>query len=529
MGQEANATASRRYSFRLLVCVILIVLDGYHVWGLRDQALIVAQKDTANLAQSLGQQAEDTVRTADLTLIGAVQRVEIDGTGPDTLEKLRQIIMARLAAFPALASFVVADASGSCLIIDLPTIPDDCTLAGQGPYEYHRTHEDLAPHLGAPERAFGSGTWVIPLSRRINGPDGSFAGIAVTGIGIPYFTHYYDTFGIGQNGSIALALTDSTLLVRRPYVDLAVPRSLKNGTVFRGLPAEISVGGVQIKSSIDGIVRLTSYRRMEAYPLVITVGASLNDILASWHATLWSRLALTAGLVALVALMGGRLTAQIREREKAERARAANLERFRFTFDSVSDGIFVTDAEAGTFTDVNTAGCAMFGYARNELIGRTIEFLSTGIPPNTQRDATALAKGQSGETQTIECHCKAKGGRLFWGEMSVRNVALGDSTVGLAILRDISERKRRHDEVTRQANIDALTELPNRRAFNDVFQQEVARTGRYDRPLCVAIGDIDHFKVINDTFGHQIGDVVLRKLAEFMRNALRTTDYVARW
>jgi hypothetical protein len=83
----------------LLFCAILIALDGYHIWGLRTQDLDEARKDTANVTRSLGQQAEDTMRTADLSLIGAVQRLEIDGTGPDTLEKLRQIMLTRLQAF----------------------------------------------------------------------------------------------------------------------------------------------------------------------------------------------------------------------------------------------------------------------------------------------------------------------------------------------------------------------------------------------------------------------------------------------
>src|SRR5580658_10326727 len=107
----------------LLFCVILIGLDCYHIWGLRVQDLAEARKETANLAQSLGQQAEDTMRAADLSIVGSVQRLEIDGTGSDTLEKLRQIMMARLAGFPALASFVVADAAGKCLMISLPAIP----------------------------------------------------------------------------------------------------------------------------------------------------------------------------------------------------------------------------------------------------------------------------------------------------------------------------------------------------------------------------------------------------------------------
>jgi diguanylate cyclase (GGDEF)-like protein len=108
-------------------------------------------------------------------------------------------------------------------------------------------------------------------------------------------------------------------------------------------------------------------------------------------------------------------------------------------------------------------------------------------------------------------------------------VELAQHSVDLAVVHDITGRKQRHDDVTRQANVDTLTNLPNRRAFDDVFQQEIARSGRYDRPLCVAIADIDHFKSINDGFGHQVGDAVLEKLAMFMRSSLRTSDYVARW
>jgi diguanylate cyclase (GGDEF)-like protein/PAS domain S-box-containing protein len=512
--------AGQRFALRLgviplvlLFCAILIALDVTYIWRLRTRDLAEAEKETANLAQSLGQQAEDTMRTADLTLIGSAQRLEIDGTSPDTLEKLRQIMMARLAAFPVLANFVVAD----------------CSLASAANYEFHRTHEDQGPHLSAPERAIGSDTWVIPLSRRFSGPDGSFAGLVVTGISIPYFTRYYDTFNIGQNGSISLALADGTLLVRRPQVDLGVPQTLRSGIAFRSSLSPGSIGASQIKSSIDGVVRLTSYRRMEAYPLFIAVGAAMDDILASWRATLWSSLGLTAGLSALVGFMGVRLTAQIRERGAIEEIRMADLERFRFVFDAVSNGILVADAKTGTFTDVNAGGCTMFGFSRDELIGSDIDKISSGVPPYTRSGAIELLAKDPEAAHTFEWHCKAKDGQLLWAEISLRRVELAQHSVDLAVVHDITERKRRHDDVTRQANVDTLTNLPNRRAFDDVFQQEIARSRRYDRPLCAAIGDIDHFKSINDAFGHQVGDTVLEKLASFMRNGLRTTDYVARW
>ncbi len=189
----------------------------------------------------------------------------------------------------------------------------------------------------------------------------------------------------------------------------------------------------------------------------------------------------------------------------------AGNEGFRVIFDSVSDGIFVTDAQNGTFTNVNDAGCAMFGYSREELIGHNIGFVSTGVPPYTQENAVRMhLENGPDAAQTFEWHCRAKDGHLFWAEISFRTVLLADhGLVGLAILRDITERKRKEDELLQGAKTDPLTGLPNRRDFESVLPQEVARSARYDRPLCLAIGDIDHFKEVNDTYGHPVGDAVL--------------------
>lgn len=210
--------------------------------------------------------------------------------------------------------------------------------------------------------------------------------------------------------------------------------------------------------------------------------------------------------------------------------RSASDDKFRVIFDSVSDGIFVCDAETGRLMDVNAAGCAMFGFLREELIGRTFESLSTGLSPYVQRDVmTLLREAKSRGPQFFEWLCQAKDDHLFWGEISLRSASLGDRPVGLAILRDITERKSKEDEVVQLAHFDVLTGLPNRRNFDVTLRQEIARSARYGGPLSVAMGDIDLFKIINDTSGHQVGDAVLKSLAEMMRKCLRRSDYIARW
>jgi diguanylate cyclase (GGDEF)-like protein/PAS domain S-box-containing protein len=205
-------------------------------------------------------------------------------------------------------------------------------------------------------------------------------------------------------------------------------------------------------------------------------------------------------------------------------------EKFRVIFECVGDGILVWDAETGVLTDVNPAACAMFGYRRDKLIGRTVERISAGIPPYTAQDATQwLREARSGGVQSFEWRCKARSGRLFWAEVSLRCVPFGGREVGLAIVRDITERKRKEDEVALEARQDALTGLPNRRDFDVTLEQEIARCQRYGATLCAAMADIDHFKSVNDTFGHPVGDIVLKSLADFMRNGLRRIDYIARW
>ncbi len=173
-------------------------------------------------------------------------------------------------------------------------------------------------------------------------------------------------------------------------------------------------------------------------------------------------------------------------RSAAKKIAAADDEQFRVIFESVSDGIF--------------------------------------------RDAMAwFQKAQLQGPQIFEWCCKAHDEHLVWGEISLRCTKLGGRAIGLAILRDVTERKRKDAEISLQAHFDVLTGLPNRRNFDVVLLQETARSARYGSLLCLALADIDLFKIVNDTFGHQAGDAVLKSIAGLMRKSLRRSDYIARW
>ena len=217
-------------------------------------------------------------------------------------------------------------------------------------------------------------------------------------------------------------------------------------------------------------------------------------------------------------------------RSTTKKIAAGDEDQFRAIFESVSDGIFVCDAATGAFIDVNTAGCTMLGFSRAKLIGRTIDAIATGQSPFLERDAMAwFQKAQSQGPQIFEWCCKTQDEHLLFAEISLRCTSLGGRAIGLAILRDVTERKRKEAEISLQAHFDVLTGLPNRRNFDVVLLQETARSARYGSLLCLAMADIDLFKIVNDEFGHQAGDAVLKNIAGLMRKSLRRSDYIARW
>ncbi|MGB0085008.1 MAG: EAL domain-containing protein [Rhodomicrobiaceae bacterium] len=216
--------------------------------------------------------------------------------------------------------------------------------------------------------------------------------------------------------------------------------------------------------------------------------------------------------------------------KQAQKALRESEERFRNIFCSISDGIFIFDPDNGALIDANPAGCRMFGYPLEDLAGRNITTLSSGIAPYTPGNALNwVRKAQSAGPQTFEWHCKAKDGHLFWIEVSVRCAVFGGRNLALATLRDISDRKQIEAKILKMARYDALTGLANRAVFLERLNLSLARARRSATQFAVLYLDLDHFKDINDTLGHPVGDAFLRAVAERLTNCVRDTDLVARF
>jgi PAS domain S-box-containing protein len=221
-------------------------------------------------------------------------------------------------------------------------------------------------------------------------------------------------------------------------------------------------------------------------------------------------------------------------RRSHDRALSAQLrrsnDRLSTIFNAANDGIVLVDPDTGSFVEVNRAGGDMFGYAPEELVGFTIGKLSSGIAPYTQAGALAsLANVLSGGPGRFEWHAKRRDGGLFWIEISVRIAPFSMGNLALAVLRDITEHKEAAARIAQLAHYDQLTGLANRRVFVEALELEISRVSRGGEGFAVLYLDLDHFKDVNDTLGHPIGDLLLKGVAERLRSCVRAVDTVARF
>lgn len=222
--------------------------------------------------------------------------------------------------------------------------------------------------------------------------------------------------------------------------------------------------------------------------------------------------------------------AKIQKRE-ARKALQEKDQRIREIVDSAFDGIITID-EKGIITTFNPAASAIFGYTPKEIIGQSINILIPS-PHREMHNSYINRYLETGEAHIInsprEMEAIRKDGSAFPLSLCVGAKDYGNRWMFTGIVRDITERKQMEAELKKMAVTDALTGIYNRGYFNRQLNEEFNRSKRYDIPLSLIIIDIDHFKQVNDTHGHQAGDALLIAVATKLHSMARDTDIIARY
>ena len=221
-----------------------------------------------------------------------------------------------------------------------------------------------------------------------------------------------------------------------------------------------------------------------------------------------------------------KLRAEIEVRHQSEEALTASEKRFRSIFEESKDAIISTDKD-GKLLMVNPAGMELLGLDGPELGSNN--FRDFYVDPAMARRFSATILDQ-GYIRDLGVQLFGKGGKIIDCFITATTKLSDDGAlIGYeGIVRDVTPYKKMEEELRRLATIDFLTSVNNRRYFLDLAQKEMNRSKRYGHHFSLVMLDIDHFKKVNDTFGHSVGDQVLIEFCNVCLKVLREHDIIGR-
>ncbi len=222
------------------------------------------------------------------------------------------------------------------------------------------------------------------------------------------------------------------------------------------------------------------------------------------------------------------VAADLRNRSRLHRALRDSEERYRLLADHSTDIIFHMDA-AGNVLYASPSIHQIGGYSPADIVGRHILSLVPEASHGAVKAGHAATLAAGGRTHSYRHLANTRHGEARWYESHARIMfgANGEPDGILSVVRDITLQVEAEERLAQAAMTDALTGLPNRRAFR-AAAESLMNAPPADRTDCIAIFDIDHFKKVNDRYGHEAGDEVLVHFARVAREVVRPSDLVAR-
>jgi diguanylate cyclase (GGDEF)-like protein len=376
-----------------------------------------------------------------------------------------------------------------------------------------------------------SGKWSVQFSRRFTNADGTFAGVVVASLNPEHLTKFYDKIDFGSSASISLIGADGVVRSSGGSASgFALGQNLHPTKVFAQMQAGVNSTFKDVDPS-SGEVHLVTVRKVRDHPLWVSVSTNENDI----HRSSWTTLRINAAAGVVLTLILLAAMEQILQTEAGAKQKAEQLQS---TLENMSQGIMLVTKDQQI--PIINGRCG-------ELLDLPAEFVKQ--PPSygqlveyqIRNGNMANAASPDGQQLLVNQVVPAGAGQLTVSECAMRNGTVLEVRSGrlsdggfVQTFTDITKRWEAEAHVARLASEDPLTGLPNRRVFRSALdrmnQERDQRPGddRRSREFAVLFLDLDRFKVINDTLGHRVGDLLLREVAKRLKASLRPTDELAR-
>jgi diguanylate cyclase (GGDEF)-like protein/PAS domain S-box-containing protein len=376
--------------------------------------------------------------------------------------------------------------------------------------------------------------WVIPLRYGVRDSAGRLVYILAAVLPLSTQQEFWENIPLPPNALLQLQRDDGYLVSRFPVPDIQDFKTLygtaQNGYLAKALKAaDFAANG--IAEGVDPLSKkefMAVYNRLDRHPLTFSISIPVENPLGRWWnqvKPLYLFVVILFGGVLLVYLwMVRRQRATEQESELAEQqlTLAANA------MENTIEGIMISDSE-NRIVSVNKAFSDITGYSREEVIGNQPTFLHSGHHNQVFYAEMWKSLHQHGRWEG-EITNRRKNGELYTELLSISVIKSEDGAIShfVGVFNDISQSKHYEERLEFLAHHDPLTNLPNRFLLHDRLEEAIVRAQRSESLVFVLFMDLDRFKVINDSLGHDMGDRLLQLVATRLQTAIRDTDTVAR-
>ncbi|SFI24156.1 PAS domain S-box-containing protein/diguanylate cyclase (GGDEF) domain-containing protein [Collimonas sp. OK307] len=413
--------------------------------------------------------------------------------------------------------------------LDKATAPN---IAQRDYFKNRQLNPENILRIEKPGKGGRSGRKVIRFTRRLDNADGSFDGIVVVGIEPGFLAAFTDESSLGTSDSLAIKDTDGVVLAAKMGDRI---RSLP--TIYRSPQVFELPGGIRRipgDKFVDGESRIVAWQKLSSYPLVSFVSLSDAAALAAYQPTAdnYRNIAIAgSALLLLLATAGIFLLSRLAWR-KYQANEVKNT--YQLAIDGAREGFYMVralyDPQQNVvdfmIKDCNDRGALLVGYTKEELVGKKFSDLYSGAV--SQRVLAIFRRAM--EIGFYEDEFKASHNRNNNSQQTIWMFRrLVRSGRGLAMtIRDVSEKKSYEQALLKMANIDALTSLPNRHWLMKFLPAALNQARKRNTMFAILFIDLDNFKAINDTLGHEAGDQLLQEAAIRLQSVLRPVDKVVR-
>jgi PAS domain S-box-containing protein len=413
----------------LMACLLMALLVGYDVWRERQLTIKAARADTANLAGLLEEQVRQTLRRADAALLAAKSRIE--ALTPDERQstaRLRAELLGAWSSEGLLGGFMVIDGTGRQVVaVGAASGIENPGQDAGGIATRRRTGVGVESLYRPVRTRDGRWLWPVATSSAGGGPAGPNRLVAV--LETTSMQRSFDALDTKHDGFVTLFLRTGWIVATSPPAPEMLSRNWGTTPLFTQHLQTARAATVQQVVVRDNTERIYSYRELEDYPVVVSVGLSLTDILAEWRARVWVNsgllLLMSFGLVALATL----LRRQDQRRQAAEHALVEAAHHHRTLLEHVGEGIVAVGAD-GRVESVNPAAAAMLGAPHDALVGRDLATMLPDLPT----DPTGPVR--------VETLAHRADGQAFPAEVTLTGFRRDADRITIAVIRDVSELRR---------------------------------------------------------------------------------------